>query len=85
MSLHIDSIDPARGAQGIQVTLTGRLLRAQTLRWGDQDWDETMWEGGTNGNGETEIVFLVPEGTGTVQVVAVNGDEESNAVEFTYA
>ncbi|MCF3102280.1 IPT/TIG domain-containing protein [Streptomyces roseoverticillatus] len=84
MSLQIDSIDPASGTQGDQVTLTGTLLRAQALRWGDEDWDETFWEGGVSGNGASEITFQVPPGEGKVQVVAVNGDEQSNTMEFTY-
>ncbi|MFJ9848093.1 IPT/TIG domain-containing protein [Streptomyces sp. NPDC101150] len=85
MSLQIDSIDPARGTQGDEVTLTGTLLRAQALRWGDQEWDETFWEGGaSSGNGATEIFFQVPPGEGTVQIMAVNGDDRSNTVEFTY-
>ncbi|MCD9145456.1 IPT/TIG domain-containing protein [Streptomyces albireticuli] len=84
MSLQIDSIDPAQGKQGDQVTLTGTLLRAQALRWGEEEWEEGQWEGGGSKPGEAEIYFTVPEGEGTIQVVAVNGDEQSNAVEFTY-
>ncbi|WP_367139764.1 MULTISPECIES: IPT/TIG domain-containing protein [Streptomyces] len=84
MSLQIDSIDPARGRPGVEVTLTGTLLRTQTLRWGEEDWDETYWEGAASGNGTVEITFKVPPGAGTVQVVALNGNEQSNMVEFTY-
>ncbi|KOT79103.1 hypothetical protein ADK70_31805 [Streptomyces rimosus subsp. pseudoverticillatus] len=84
MALQIDSIEPASGTAGDEVTLRGTLTRAQTLIWGEDELDETFWEGGLDESGDESITLQAPDGTGTIQVLAANGTDRSNAVSFTY-
>ena len=76
----IDSIEPACGAPGIQATIRGRdfdeIYPLQTVTFGSKSVQVTSWS-------DTEIVVVVPYGTGTVQVTA-GPIPTSNVVQFVY-
>jgi hypothetical protein len=79
---HIDKIDPASGAPGIEVKITGLNLDRQFMGWVDFGGDTTsVPESWT----DTEIVMRVPHGEGVVDVkVVIDISYESNAIPFTY-
>ncbi|MFF3315992.1 hypothetical protein ACFYV5_10820 [Streptomyces sp. NPDC003035] len=84
MSLKIERIDPCSGSLHQYVTLTGPLLGTRHILWGDHVLGEGEWKGEESAPGELSLTFTIPQGIGTVPVVAIDGEERSNTVYFTY-
>ncbi|MDT9686989.1 hypothetical protein Q5762_01215 [Streptomyces sp. P9(2023)] len=84
MSLRIKRIDPCSGSLHQYVTLTGTLLGTRHILWGDRVLEEGEWKGEVFAPGDVTLTFTIPQGSGTVSVVAIDGEERSNTVHFTY-
>ncbi|MFI2613069.1 hypothetical protein [Kitasatospora sp. NPDC018619] len=84
MAPHIDSITGPHGSDGAgYVTLRGDLGAATRVLWGDTEIGYEEWDQEDYGN-YTDLDIKLPDGSGTVKVVAFADDEKSNEVEYTY-